>query len=255
MAKLSVKDIQTLARQIVRDNPGGIRYTNLLRAIADAHPETPVSTIHGSIWTLAAKFPQEIVKPSRGLFMPATLGAEPPRPEVVVTLPNVSPKVKEEDLYEPFADWLKNELEEVTDAVGLGGAGLQKKWGTPDVVGVYRPRASDRIKFDPEIVAAEIKLSPQQPVEAFGQAVCYRLFAAKSYVVMPSSISAMDYGRLEALCMLFGIGLVLFDVDANEPDFQIRVRAQRFSPDMFYVNEFVEGLHRLDLDIFNTLFG
>jgi len=35
--------------------------------------------------------------------------------------------------------------------VPLGEAGLQKKWGTPDVVGVYKPLASHRIKFDLEI--------------------------------------------------------------------------------------------------------
>jgi hypothetical protein len=42
--------------------------------------------------------------------------------------------------------------------------------------------------------------------------------------------------------VLFGVGLVLFDVDKTNPRFSIRVRAQRFSPDMFYVNEFAERL-------------
>jgi hypothetical protein len=51
------------------------------------------------------------------------------------------------------------------------------------------------------------------------------LFSAKSYVVMPNTISPEDYGRLEALCMLFGIGLVVFNPDVEEPDFFIRVRA------------------------------
>ena len=72
---------------------------------------------------------------------------------------------------------------------------------------------------------------------------------------MPASISEEDYSRLEALCMLFGIGLVLFEVDAEKPDFQIRVRAQRFSPDMFYVNEFAERIYEIDPSVFNRLFG
>src|SRR5207248_1399429 len=97
-----------------------------------------------------------------------------------------------------------------------------------------------------EIISAEIKVDPQQPVVAFGQAVAYRLFSAKSYVVMPSSISEEDYSRLEALCMLFGIGLVLFETNPEEPDFQIRVRAQRYPPDMFYVNEFAERIYQID---------
>lgn len=140
-------------------------------------------------------------------------------------------------------------------AVPLGGAGLQKKWGTPDVVGVYKPLACHRIKFDLEIVSAEIKTEPSQPVVAFGQAVAYRLFSAKSYVVMPTTISPEDYGRLEALCLLFGIGLVIFEPNVQAPEFSIRVRAQRFSPDMFYVNEFADRLYQIDSGTFNQLFG
>lgn len=106
-----------------------------------------------------------------------------------------------------------------------------------------------------DIISAEIKIDPAQPVVAFGQAAAYRLFSAKSYVVMPESISEEDYGRLEALCMLYGIGLVLFKPDPQNPDFQIRVRSQRFPPDMFYVNEFAERLYQLDSGAFNELFG
>ena len=40
-------------------------------------------------------------------------------------------KVRESDFYQPFADWLKNDLEEVTDVAPLGGADLKGKWGTP----------------------------------------------------------------------------------------------------------------------------
>jgi hypothetical protein len=71
----------------------------------------------------------------------------------------------------------------------------------------------------------------------------------------PNSISEEDYSRLEALCMLFGIGLVLFETNLEEPDFKIRVRAQRFPPDMFYVNEFAERIYQIDAATFNQLFG
>ena len=132
----------------------------------------------------------------------------------------------EVDFYDPFAEWLKNDLDEVTAVSSLGGAGLKSKWGTPDVVGVYKPTASNLIKFPLEIVSAEIKISPQVPVVAFGQAVAYRLFSTKTYVVMPSSLSEEDLSRLESLCMLFGIGLVIFDLDLKKPQFSIRVRAR-----------------------------
>ena len=71
---------------------------------------------------------------------------------------------------------------------------------------------------------------------------------------MPSTLTEEDQGRLEALCMLFGVGLVLFDLNVATPNFSIRVRAQRFSPDMFYVNEFADRLKAHDATIFEALF-
>jgi hypothetical protein len=248
VAKPSTQQIRELAKKIVQESPGGIRYSDLVRRIAQEHPETPINTIHGSVWDLHTSFPQLIQKPSRGLYVWGQNADQPPSiPEV--KLP------KEEDFYVPFAEWLKNDLDEVSVAIPIGGAGFQRKWGTPDVVGVYKPLASHLIKFPPEIVSAEIKVDPTQPVVAFGQAVAYRLFSSKSYVVMPDTLGQDDYGRLEALCMLFGIGLVVFRPEVEDPRFSIRVRAQRFSPDMFYVNEFAERLYQLDSRAFNQLFG
>jgi hypothetical protein len=253
MAKLGVRQIQDLAINIVRSHPGGIRYSELVQSVHEEHPETPKNTIHGSVWNLETKFPDKVSKPSRGLFVPVISGEGGavilPEPIVVV------PRIREEDFYQPFADWLKSELDEATVVITLGGAGMQKKWGTPDVVGVYKPLASHRIKFGIELISAEIKVDPTQPVVAFGQAAAYRLFSAKSYIVMPDTISEEDYSRLEALCILFGIGLVLFKANPDDPEFQIRVRAQRYSPDMFYVNEFAERVYQLDVEMFNTLFG
>jgi hypothetical protein len=164
-------------------------------------------------------------------------------------------RVKESDFYGPFAEWLRDDLEEVTEVAPLGGAGLKSKWGTPDVVGVYKPLASNLIKFGVEIVSAEIKIDPQAPVVAFGQAVAYRLLSTKTYIAMLTTLTEEDQSRLESLCMLFGVGLVLFDLDKDAPQFSIRVRAQRFSPDMFYVNEFADRLKQLDAETFENLFG
>jgi hypothetical protein len=61
--------------------------------------------------------------------------------------------------------------------------------------------------------------------------------------------------RLESLCMLFGVGLVLFDLDKDDPRFTILVRAQRFSPDMFYVNELADRLKFHDAETLEKLFG
>jgi len=249
MAKLSINKIRELALRVIADNPGGIRYSQLVKQISESHPETPVNTIHGSVWDLATRFPNQVVKPSRGLFKAAggeNGGREPP---IAIR------KVEEESFYQPFAEYLKNDLDEVTTVAALGRAGLKGKWGTPDVIGVYKSLASHLIKFPIEVVSAEVKTDPQAPVVAFGQAVAYRLFSAKCYVVMPTTISDEDLSRLEALCMLFGIGLVVFDVDLKSPSFTIRVRAQKYSPDMFYVNEFAQRLNKHDPGLFEKLFS
>jgi hypothetical protein len=252
VAKLSTHQIRELARKIVAENKGGVRYGDLIEQILLANPETPKNTIHGSVWDLHIRFPQEINKPSRGLFVPVTAASVV---EVPLTEPLPLPTpFRESDFYDSFAEWLKNDLDEATDATALGGAAMGKKWGTPDVVGVYKPLASNLIRFPVEIVSAEIKTDPSQPVVAFGQAIAYRLFSTKTYIVMPASMTLEDQSRLEALCMLFGVGLVLFALAPKAPDFQIRVRAQKFTPDMFYVNEFAERLKDFDVDKFEDLF-
>ena len=90
---------------------------------------------------------------------------------------------------------------------------------------------------------------------AFGQAIAYRLFSSKTYIAMPATLTPEDQGRLESLCMLFGVGLVFFVLDKDDPQFEIRVRAQRFSPDMFYVNEFADRLESHDKAKFQKLFA
>ena len=72
---------------------------------------------------------------------------------------------------------------------------------------------------------------------------------------MPTTLTEEDQSRLESLSMLFGVGLVVFDLNKQAPRFLIRVRAQRFSPDMFYVNQFAERLKLHDKEIFEKLFG
>lgn len=172
MAKLTGKQIQALAKSIIASNPGGIRYSALVNQIAQQTPETPENTIYGSVWNLDKEFPNEVTKPSRGLFTPATKtendtvsvgSTEEVGPEQVVTT-TVGVKVKESDFYEPFAEWLKNDLDEVTEVASLGGGGLKGKWGTPDVVGTYKKLPGNVIEFPIEIVSAEVKIDPLAPV-------------------------------------------------------------------------------------------
>lgn len=247
MAKLTVKEIKTEAVRIIGANPGGIRFTPLVKQILTLSPETPPNTVMTAVSELDKLEPPVVRKPSRGLFQPI---AESEPAEVPGTT-----KVKEEEFYEPFGEWLRNELGEVSEYVALGGAAFRAKWGTPDVLGVYGPSTSDLVKFNLEIVSAEVKLNPNEAITAFGQAAAYRLFSAKTYVAMNNEIPQDDLSRLETLCMLFGVGLVLFAPNPQGPDFEIRVRAQRFSADMFYVNELARRFLDQDKHTFKKLFG
>src|SRR5216683_1233858 len=68
-------------------------------------------------------------QPSRGLYKPANAGDD--EALVVGNIEQIAPsgtKIRESDFYEPFADWLKNDLDEVTDVAPLGGASMKTKW-------------------------------------------------------------------------------------------------------------------------------
>jgi hypothetical protein len=247
MAKLTMKEIQVEALKIVASQVGGIRYSNLHAAVQEKSPETPGNTISGAIWNLDTLFPEKVRKPSRGLFQPVGVPTTT-SPKTKVT------KLREEDFYESFGEWLKSELDEVTEVVPVGGSSLRAKWGTPDVLGVYKPLASNLIKFPMELVSAEVKVNAGEAITAFGQAVAYRLFSSKTYIAMAATITEDDLSRLESLCMLFGVGLAIFDLDPKSPNYRIRVRAQRFSADMFYVNELADRVRSQSPEVFEKLF-
>ena len=149
-------------------------------------------------------------------------------------------RIREEDFYAPFVEWLVNEIEDVTRAIPLGGNRFRDKWGTPDVIGIKKPGLRDLIKGATEIVSAEIKTDTGQLIIAFGQACAYKLFSHKVYLVVPVQAEYEEISRLDALCQIFGIGLVTFDTSkVDTPDFRIMVRPSRNEPDLFYTNKYV----------------
>lgn len=234
------------AKDLLAKTPAGLRFSELVSALTAVFPDEAYGNITGSIWNLDARFPDEIYKPARGLFrlVRHKNGADVERavrarkPERDASAPV---QRREEDFYRPFADWLEGgELEECTKAIALGGNRFREKWGTPDVFGIFKSRNSDILQ-KLEVVVAEVKLDTSQLIVAFGQACAYKLFAHKSYLVIPRESPKEDLDRLDALCMLFGIGLILFDASAPaSPSFQIRVRASRHEPDTFYANRYLK---------------
>jgi hypothetical protein len=125
--------------------------------------------------------------------------------------------------------------------VPLGGNRFKDKWGTPDVGGIREPKQSDIIKPPTEIVAAEIKIDKAGLIIAFGQACAYKLYSHRSYIVVPVESQEEDIARLDVLCRTLGVGLILFAAtNPTTPHCEIRVRAAKHEPDMFYVNKYMK---------------
>ena len=235
------RQITDKAIEILTEHPEGLRYAELVRRISATNGSFKKNTIHGNVWNLQETFPDRVYKPSRGLFR--LLEFRDPETDQLKDelVPKQPRKIKEEEFYEPFAEWLVSEVEECTKAIPLGGNRFRDKWGTPDVIGKRESKRSDIIQASVEIVSAEIKPDVGQLVTAFGQACAYCLFSHKSYLVVPNQSPQEEIARLDSLCQVFGIGLVLFNsLDPTDPDFTIRVRPHLQQPDLFYVNKYMK---------------
>lgn len=227
--------------EILDAKPEGIRYADLVRAISETNGLFKTNTIHGTVWNIDQRLGKLVYKPSRGLFR-LTKFRDPETDQLKDELITKQvARIKEEEFYEPFADWLQNDMEDVTKAIALGGNRFRDKWGTPDVIGKRESKRSDIIQAPVEIVSAEIKPEVSQLVTAFGQACAYCLFSHKSYLVVPKQALQEEIARLDSLCQVFGIGLVLFDSsNPKDPDFEIRVRPRKQDPDLFYANKYMK---------------
>ena len=232
--------IKDKAFELLLAHPEGLQYMQLRNKIKEADDTFNSNTINGSIWNLDAVFPEKVYKPSKGLFRLLAFKDQESENPTPIVAPLPVPTIKEEAFYAPFADWLKNEIEDVTHAISLGGSTFRDKWGTPDVIGKKEPRRSDVIKGTTEIVSAEIKTDTHQLITAFGQACAYKLFSHKAYLVIPKQAHGDEISRLDSLCQIFGIGLVTFNVtNPSEPDFRIMVRPTKHEPDLFYTNKYM----------------
>lgn len=231
------------ALEILENRPNGIRYSELIREIKNQLPEVPEKTIHGTIWVLGEKI-REVVKPKRGFFILEKYHKQ-----------GIETNLKEAErgggrtdeiiFYNTFADYLVKDLEECTKAISLGGNRFRDRWGTPDVLGVYKFPETDPIRPPIEIISAEIKIDAKQLVTAFGQACSYKLFSHKVYLVVPNEVvkDKRGFRKIESLCLRFGIGLILFDKNnPKNPKFTIRTRAVKSEPDYFYVNQYFKIL-------------
>jgi len=244
VAKVSRKEIKEKAIELLKTTPNGLHYSELTRKIKEALPEANENTIHGTIWNLDKTAPREVYKAGRGLFMHVNYKSPTEQTQSVsATQKAVVQQEKDESaFYDSFRDYLRGELGDCDQSITLGGSVFGEKWSTPDVIGIRKSPHGAIIELPAEITSAEIKISTssQDLITGFGQACAYLLFSNKSYLVVPKQTKEELIDRLEALCGLFGIGLILFDKgNPSNPDFEIRTRPTKHNPDMFYVNYYL----------------
>jgi hypothetical protein len=233
--------IRSIAYDLLGKNPQGLRYSELLRQIRQTAPELNPNTVNTSIWNLETVVPSRVYKPLKGIFRLVEFREVVP---VEATLEPAS-RIREDVFYPLFANWLKDDLEEVTHAIALGGNLFRDRWGTPDVIGKAESRRSDVIKATTSIVSAEIKADLAGLVTGFGQACAYKLFSHKSYLVIPCQTPDDELARLDRLCQIFGIGLVTFNPkNSSTPDFRLTVRATKHDPDLFYTNRYISHVEK-----------
>lgn len=64
-------------------------------------------------------------------------------------------------------------------------------------------------------------------------------------MAVPKQSDKKDKDKLEAQCDIFGIGLILYDnTNPNSPALEIRERAAKHEPDMFYVNYYMKYVEK-----------
>jgi hypothetical protein len=231
--------IDSAALEILESKPEGVRFSILVAAIKEKHPDIKIPFLSAVVPGLEQRHPGEIYKPSRGLYR--LIKYKETESEEKAELEKPPKKKNEENFYQPFANWLVDELWDCEQAIPLGGNIFGDKWGTPDVIGVRnKPRLTGLMRT-PEIVSAEIKTDTRKLIEAFGQACAYQAFSHSVYLVIPEESDEDDRQRLDSLCLIFGIGFVLFDSkNFKSPQFKLRVRASMHEPDILFVERYLK---------------
>jgi hypothetical protein len=252
--RICAKAIEILSQN---QNAEGLRFSQLVTEVKRNMPEMNENTIHGSLWDLDKTYPKLVYKPERGLFRhvnyrPGETVETPRRAIEISRESNRRARVERESpFYAPFATYLKDDLGECSKAVAVGGSIFGDRWGTPDVIGVEKSHPRDIVKHWDEIISAEIKIDGNALITAFGQACSYKLFSHKVYLVLPKTADKDEVGRIESLCQIFDIGLILFDPEnLQDPKWELRLRARKQDPDMFYLNQKMAMLQESGAELF-----
>ena len=104
--------------EILKSEPKGIRWVELIKKVKAAFPEMQPNTIAGSLWNLDSIAPNEVYKPAKGVWRHVTFQEKILEKDITAEKVQAI-QLKESSLYDPFADWLKNEASTPGKAGGI----------------------------------------------------------------------------------------------------------------------------------------
>ena len=210
--KITYKEqVIQVALKILKNSPQGVAYTNLCNLIGEELPDVKSVNIWYNVYRLPKSHEDEVYKPERGKYRLKKFAQEENKKAESDSQPV---KRREKKLYPLVADFLRG-MDECTSAIPLGGNHFGGRNNTPDVIGIMQPGIGQVLNFPIEVISAEVKDSSADVITGFGQACAYRLFSHKSYLVVPDE-STEEMGRVESLCNLFGIGLIVFKRESSD---------------------------------------
>ncbi len=226
---------------VLPESKGGIRISSLIKKVATDTGEN-INTCTGSLWNLPEQFPEKVSRPFRGVLI--LKENERFLKDVVEVSTEAKPEAKltEAGIYEPAMNYLLSE-QECTHAIVIGGNAFGRKWGTPDILGVIRASSDATYRPIIELVAVEIKDEGYLPIEALGQAMAYKLFAHRTWLILPDEDNE-DISRIQGIAITANIGLVSFARKEDGFEFITRNRPISGRPDLMEVNSMLEKLKR-----------
>lgn len=238
-SKNITKNIRDKAYEFIQESgEDGIRHSELYAKIKRIYPSYKDKVIQSQISDLPklaeyrGKIEHEPYGPFRAKLSSYTKGAAKKQ---------TKKSLREDAFYQPFAQYVEENLKECTSVKVLGGSILGRKWATPDIVGYFKVGSAESFSREPEILVGELKISNSYNdfITAFGQAMAYTVYAHKVYIAIPETGDPDGLDLIESLCVLYGIGLLLFEpTDPDNPNFTLRNRAQRHEPDIEYLNDY-----------------
>lgn len=235
--------IRSIAFEQLGRHPTGLRFSHLVREIGLVDPKFNASTIKTVVWALDKVSGDQVYKPMRGLLRlvifkdPTTLEARTERRRRVRDLATAT------QVNRLFADWLRQELQDVDQAITPASTLFRGLCGTPTVLGLAEEARGDEESPPSGIVSAQIEPEASELINAFGHACAARLFSRRSYLVVSKRQEIEPLMQMHELCRLFGLGLILFnDLSVAAPGFRLAVRAVDHVPDPVYESRCMQQL-------------